>query len=127
MEFIEFFSYIINYKQIGNLWYYDYAMIDIRFNAHRKISLFKTNYSIVSELAVTNRSDNEKEINSDNRIRFADQLSKKVSAFTDNEFWEDYNIIEPTESLNNAIDKLLKKHGKMRNEDDVYVYELNLQ
>lgn len=109
-------GYIINYKQIGNLWYYDYAMIDIRFNAHRKISLFKTNYSIVSEMAVTNRSDNEKEINSDNRIRFADQLSKKVSAFTDDEFWEDYNIIEPDQSVDVIIRRIVRQLRKREGE-----------
>ena len=28
--------------------------------------------------------------------------------FDDPDFWKDYNIIEPTESLENAIDKLKK-------------------
>ena len=36
-------------------------------------------------------------------------LSDKVSNFYDENFWEDYNIIEPTESLENAVNKLKKK------------------
>lgn len=32
----------------------------------------------------------------------------RVEYFKDPEFWEDYNIIEPTESLDKAIDKLVR-------------------
>jgi hypothetical protein len=31
-----------------------------------------------------------------------------VSNFVDKDFWEDYNIIEPEESLENAVEKLRK-------------------
>ena len=41
----------------------------------------------------------------------ADQsLSDKVSDFADENFWGAYNIIEPTESLENAVYKLKKQH-----------------
>ncbi len=102
-------GYTVNYKQIGDLWYYDYAMIDIRFNARPRFSLFKTNYSIVSEMAITDRSDKEKEINADNRMRFADQLAKRVADFTDDDFWEDYNIIEPDQSVEVIIKKIVRQ------------------
>lgn len=109
---VESAGYVINYKQIGDLWYYDYAKIDIRIASRRRFSLFKTSYSIVSELAVTNRSESEKEINSDNRIRFSDQLSKRVNDFTDKDFWEDYNIIEPDQSVEVIIKKIVRQLQK---------------
>ena len=102
-------GYIINYKQMGDLWYYDYAMIDIRLSARQKFSLFKTNYSIVSEMAITDRGDKEKEINADNRMRFSDQLSKRVADFTDDNFWEDYNIIEPDQSVDVIIKRIVRQ------------------
>ena len=37
-----------------------------------------------------------------------DTFYDKVLFFDDPDFWKDYNIIEPTESLENAIDKLKK-------------------
>ena len=44
----------------------------------------------------------------------ADQsLSDKVSDFADENFWGAYNIIEPTESLENAVYKLKKQHKKL--------------
>jgi hypothetical protein len=33
-------------------------------------------------------------------------LSDKVSNFDDKNFWENFNIIEPTESLESAVNKL---------------------
>ena len=45
----------------------------------------------------------------------ADQsLSDKVLDFADESFWGAYNIIEPTESLENAVNKL-KKQQKHKN------------
>jgi hypothetical protein len=38
-----------------------------------------------------------------------DAFYDKVEYFRDPAFWEDYNIIEPTVSLDRAIDRLLKK------------------
>jgi hypothetical protein len=38
-----------------------------------------------------------------------DAFYDKVDYFRDPKFWEDYNIIEPSESLDNAIERLVKK------------------
>ena len=39
-----------------------------------------------------------------------ESLSDKVSNFADEGFWGSYNIIEPTESLEHAVNKLKKQH-----------------
>ncbi len=39
-----------------------------------------------------------------------DAFFDKVDYFRDPAFWQDYNIIEPTESLDEAVRKLLKGH-----------------
>ena len=39
-----------------------------------------------------------------------DAFYDKVDYFRDPHFWEDYNIIEPTETLDKAINKLMKKY-----------------
>ena len=102
-------EYVVNYKNLGGLWYYDYARIWILIDARRKYALFKTHYSITSELAVTDRSEKEKTIGNENKIRFSDQLSKRVSDFTDENFWENYNIIEPDTSIDIIIKKIVKQ------------------
>ena len=37
-------------------------------------------------------------------------IHDKVNYFRDSDFWQDYNIIEPTESLDKAVLRLLKKY-----------------
>ena len=41
-------------------------------------------------------------------FRSSDILAEKTQMYADPDFWKDYNIIEPTESLENAIDRLKK-------------------
>lgn len=43
-------------------------------------------------------------------FRSNQSLSDKVSNFADEGFWGSYNIIEPTESLEHAVNKLKKQH-----------------
>ena len=69
----------------------------------------------MSELVVTDRLATGKDAKRpkgrssfDKHDRFYD----KVEFFDDPDFWADYNIIEPTESLEHAIGKLKKKVKK---------------
>ena len=41
-----------------------------------------------------------------------ESLSDNVSSFIDEDFWGAYNIIAPTESLENAVNKLKKQYKK---------------
>ena len=67
----------------------------------------------MSEIAITDRREN-------NIVRFANQdvfksnmvFTKKVQDFEDLDFWGDYNIIEPENSIENAIKKLSKSMKK---------------
>jgi hypothetical protein len=42
----------------------------------------------------------------------SDIFTDKAYAFKNNDFWGDYNIIKPDESIQNAIEKLSKKLKK---------------
>ena len=42
-------------------------------------------------------------------FRTTDYLTQKAAEFQDPDFWSDYNIIEPSESLEHAIDRLRKR------------------
>ena len=64
----------------------------------------------VSEIVMTNREDAPASGNIPYRESFmkSQVLSDKVQDFYDEKFWEDYNIIEPTESLEYAVKRLKK-------------------
>ena len=107
-------SYSVNYKPFAGKWYYDYAKMELKFETRKKRSLFKNHYTVMSEIAVTDHKDVPNVIEKDARVKFRDQLTEKVSAFTDDNFWENYNVIEPDtdiEAIIRKIVKQLKKHN----------------
>ena len=107
-------GYVINYKCIGDKWYYDYGKMELKFETLRKRSLFRNHYTVVSEIAVTDHKPEPPVIERDARVRFKDQMTEKVSAFTDANFWENYNVIEPDADIEAIIRKIvrqLKKHN----------------
>ena len=68
----------------------------------------------MSEIAVTDHKEAPVKIEADARVRFKDQMTEKVSAFTDDNFWENYNVIEPDadiEAIIRRIVRQLKRHN----------------
>ena len=61
-------------------------------------------------MVVTNRynGDAVAPIDRKESFRSNDVLADKTQMYFDPDFWKDYNIIEPTESLEHAIDRLKK-------------------
>jgi len=107
-------EYIINYKLMDDKWYYDYARMEMKFETRKKRSLFRNRYTVMSEIAVTDHVATPRKIEGEARMRFRDQLTEKVSAFTDADFWEGYNVIEPDAQIESIIRKIvrqLKKHN----------------
>ena len=107
-------EYIINYKPYGDKWYYEYAKMELKFDTRKKHSLFRNHFTVMSEIAVTDHKEAPVKIEGDARVRFKDQMTEKVSAFTDDNFWENYNVIEPDadiEAIIRRIVRQLKKHN----------------
>lgn len=103
-------SYLVSYKNQGDVTYLSYIRNNIRFKCDWKRKLFSTNYTILSEMVVTDRKENNitaipyKVAFKQNHV-----FSDKVDNFTNDNFWGTYNIIEPTESLEHAVNKLKKQ------------------
>lgn len=103
-------SYLVSYKNQGDVTYLSYIRNSIRFKCDWKRKLFSTNYTILSEMVVTDREENNitaipyKVAFKQNHV-----FSDKVDNFTNDNFWGAYNIIEPTESLEHAVNKLKKQ------------------
>ena len=115
---VESADYVVNYKLSGDKWYYDYARVEVKFKTRKRRSLFTNHYTVMSEIAVTDHREVPVVIEQDARIRFRDQMTVKLSAFTDPNFWENYNIIEPDTDIEAVIRKIvrqLKKHSSEEN------------
>jgi hypothetical protein len=106
-------SYLVTYKEQAGKYYLNYVRVDLKFRCDWKKRLFKNNYLIMSEAAITSRSE-------DHPARFENQetfksfmvFAEKVEDFNDVNFWGEHNIIEPEESIENAIKKLSKSIEK---------------
>jgi hypothetical protein len=100
-------SYIVAYKQQNGKSYLNYIRDEIRFRCDWKKRLFFTHYTIISEMVMTDRADeNVTKITGKNAFSSNASLSEKVMSYYDKDFWGAYNIIEPTESLESAAAKL---------------------
>ncbi len=102
-------SYLVTYKEQNGKFYLSYVRVDLKFRCDWKRKLFKNHYTVMSELAITDRHE-------ENIVKFANQevfktsmvFEDKVQAFADPDFWGDNNIIEPESTIENAIKKLSK-------------------
>jgi hypothetical protein len=102
-------NYLVTYKQQNGRSYLSYIRSEINFKCDWRRRLFSTGYSVVSEMVVTDRREGDiANIPSKLAFRNRNSLADEVSRFYDEDFWEDYNIIAPTESLEAAVNKLRK-------------------
>ena len=89
-----------------------YIRTDISFKCDWKRKLFSSPYHVTSEMVVTDlRTENVKPVRGRQIFLTHESLYDKVELFSDPAFWQKYNIIEPTESLEKGIERLKKKKG----------------
>lgn len=112
----ELISFMVNYKSVDGRSRLNYIRSEVKFQCDWTRKLFKTNYTIVAETVITGvREENALKIPYRLAFRENQSLSDKVSSFTDPDFWEDYNIIAPDESLETAVSKLKKANVRAGN------------
>jgi len=106
----EIATYRTKYREQGGKWYFTYSRAEVKFKVDWKKRLFNTYYTTMSEIAITDRTDKEViKFAGKDKIKYNDVFSDKVTAFTDKEFWGDYNVIEPDQSIESAIRRLSRK------------------
>ena len=99
-------SIVISYRLKDGKSRLEYFRSTMRFNCDWKKRLFATSYAVVNELVVTDLREPAVPIPRAEAFRTVDYLIEKATEFQDPDFWKDYNIIEPTESLEHAIGRL---------------------
>jgi hypothetical protein len=103
--------YRAKYTIAGDRWYFSYARAEVKFKVDWKKRLFNTTYSTMSELAITDRTTRGIEkFATRERFKSSDVMNDKVYIFFDQDFWEGYNLIEPDQSIESAIQRLNRKY-----------------
>lgn len=103
-------SMVIAYRPHGNRATLDYVKSSIRFKCDWKRRLFASAYAAVAEM-VTVDLDHAPKGNIPLQEAFGTKrlFDDAAEANWDADYWADYNIIEPTESLEKAVKKLRKQ------------------
>jgi hypothetical protein len=106
----EIATYMVKYREQGGKWYFAYSRAEVKFSVSWKKRLFKTNFTTMSEIAITDRTEEEViKFAGKEKIKFSDIFLEEVSAFADPDFWGEYNVIEPDQSIESAIRRLARK------------------
>jgi hypothetical protein len=102
--------YRTKYREQNGKLYFAYSRAEVKFKVDWAKKLFNTYYTTMSEIAVTDRTDQEViKFAGKDKIKYSDVFTEKVGAFADPEFWGDYNVIEPDQSIESAIRRLSRK------------------
>lgn len=109
-------TFLINYKERNGKMCLSYMRNEVKFKCNWKKRLFHTSYGVVSEMVVTDKDDdNVEKIPYRESFKEEDSFTDKVKAFYDEDFWGNYNILAPSESLDKAVNKLKKQHKDINN------------
>jgi hypothetical protein len=94
-------------------WFFSYARAEVKFKVNWKKKLFSTTFSTMSELAITDRTyEGIERFAARERFKSNEVMNEKVFIFFDQDFWKGYNLIEPDQSIENAIRRLNRKYLK---------------
>lgn len=99
-------SVVINYRLEDGFSRMEYFRSTMRFGCDWRKRLFRTRYTAVNELVVTDIRPEATPIPRRERFSSKDFLPDVAPQFYDPDFWADYNIIEPSVSLEHAVDRL---------------------
>lgn len=103
-------AYQVNYTDHNGKTYLSYVRNEIRFKCDWRRRLFSTNYAVVSEMVVTDIEPSTTNIPIREAFGKDQILSDDASLFFDKDFWGNYNIIQPEESLEKAVSRLRKMY-----------------
>ena len=103
-------NFLITYRQQGKETCLNYIRNEIRFKCDWKRRLFSSSYTACSYMVVVVREEYpERGIARRDDFKSNQIFYDVVKEYWNEDYWKDYNIIEPTESLENAVKKLRKQ------------------
>jgi hypothetical protein len=103
-------SYLVNYREKDGKWFYGYSRGQVSFKVNWNKKMFNTNYYTTLEMAVTDwATADEKSFKASDRLGLNVIMEEAVSGFSNENFWGDYNVIEPEQPIESAIQRIQKR------------------
>lgn len=107
-------NYVVSYRESDGKWILNHARYEVKFRVIKRGKFFNKLYTSTADLAITDIDTQNVE-----KFRFSESLKPTqvfvdhVNEYYDEEFWGNYNIIKPEESIEDAVERISKKMKKM--------------
>lgn len=86
-------KYVVNYKEYNNKWYFDYSTSEVKFQVKWNKVAVNSEYTLKSQLAVTNLITDYVKIDKKNLLKPSDIVADRVKDYQDTTSWDVYNLI----------------------------------
>jgi len=103
-------NYLVSYRLIDNIWHLNYVRTELMFTVRWKKKLFRSRFTTMTEMAVTDLDTRDvTKYKFRETTKRSDIFADQVNNFEDPDFWGEYNIIQPEESIQSAIQRIERK------------------
>ncbi len=107
---VEDARYLANYRPIDGKWHLNHVRAEAKFKCKWDKKLFRSIYTTMLEMAITDRdTSNISKFKLRESERISDVFIDQVNYFEDADYWGEYNVIKPDESIEMAIERLGRK------------------
>jgi hypothetical protein len=107
-------NYMVNYREQDGKWILNHARYEVKFRVIKRGKFFNKIYTSSADLAITDIDTQNVEKYKFNETLKASQIFvDHVQNYYDEEFWGNYNIIKPEESLEDAVERINKKMKRL--------------
>jgi hypothetical protein len=106
-------DYSVSYRKVDNTWHLNNAQTSVNFKVKSKNDKVNSTFHSASELLITDFKPDEGEKYKRNELfNSKDIFTEMISSF-DEHFWDDFNIIQPSEVLRNALKNYYQKNDTL--------------
>jgi len=107
---VEDAKYLANYREIDGKWHLNHVRAEAKFKCKWDKKLFRSVYTTMLEMAVTDRDTaNISKFKLRESAKISDVFVDQVNYFLDKDYWGNYNVIKPDESIEMAIARLNRR------------------
>jgi len=107
-------NYMVSYREQDGKWVLNHARYEVKFRVIKRGKFFNKVYTSAADLAITDIDNKNVEKFKLNETLKPNQIfGDHVEEYYDEEFWGNYNIIKPEESLEDAVERISRKMRKL--------------
>jgi hypothetical protein len=107
-------TYMVNYREQDGKWILNHARYEVKFRVIKRGKFFNKIYTSAADLAITDiETKNVEKFRANEMLKPNQVFVDHVDNYYDEEFWGNYNIIKPEESLEDAVERINKKMRKL--------------